>query len=138
MSLLDLILGNYEKDSPEERFSKIISEGYQDKFNPDDFDERFNGVANYKPIKTNMSIIARNYIDGYDINDADKDYVYNKFLEAYDDVSDKSSININAIIDGLIDDLEFDSDDEDSDTDDAFDDDVECDDDDGDIEYGTF
>lgn len=124
MELLDLILGNYDKDSPEVRFSKIIAEGYQEKFNPDEFDSSFDGVAHYKPIKTNMGMIARNYIDTYDINEGDKDYVYGKFLEAYDEINDKSTVNVQAIIDGLIDELEFDSDDDDdNDTDDAFDDD---------------
>lgn len=137
MTLLEYILGNYEKDSPEEKFSKIISENYRDTFNPDDFDERFNGVANYKPIKTNMSIIAKNYIDSYDINDSDKDYVYNKFIETYDTIADKASININAIIDGIIDELEFDDDDE-TDSDDAFDDDEVTCDDDSEIEYCEF
>jgi hypothetical protein len=136
MELIDLILGNFDKDSKEARFSKILAESYKDKFNIDEFDTTFNDVAGYKPVKTAISKIAMNAIDSYDLNDSDRAYAIRKFSEAYEDVADKSDINVQAIVDGIIDEIDFTaSDDEDVNDSDVFeDDDIDSDDDDDFVE----
>lgn len=137
MELVDLILGNYDKDSPEHRFTKILKESYRDKFNIDEFDSTYNDVAGYKPVKTSMEQIAKNYIDSFDLNDADNDYVLHKFNEAYEDVADKNTININAIIDGIIDEIDFSNADEDEDESDLAMDETEDDFNDDDIDFDS-
>jgi hypothetical protein len=134
MTLLDLILNNFDKDSPEVRFSEIISKDYESKFGIEDFDTKFDGVAGYKPIRTAISDIAKSYIDTYDLNDSDNDYVMTKFREAYDDVTDKTSINIQAIVDGIVNDLDFDDPEEDIDFESKMDDESEDFDDDIDFD----
>lgn len=136
MELIDLILGNFDKDSKEARFSKILVESYKDKFDIVEFDTTFNDVAGYKPVKTAISQMAMSAIDSYDLNDSDRAYAIRKFSEAYEDATDKSDINIQAIVDGIIDEIDFTaSDDEDVNDSDVFeDDDIDGDDDDDFVE----
>lgn len=131
MTLLDYILGNYEEGTPERKFSEILSKEYENRFNSDDFDMKFNDVAGYKPIKTAAMNIAEKYLDSItDLNDSDRDTAIKAFLSAYDEVADKNYINVHAIIDGIvedmIDDMELEDDDpEDSDIIEDLDDDDE-------------
>lgn len=132
MTLLDLVLGNFEEGTPERVFSEILSKEYEEKFDTDDFDKKFNGVAGYKPIKTAAMKVAENYLDEIsDLNGSDRDSAIKAFSEAYDD-ADKSTVNIHAIIDGIveeiIDDSELEDDDDPEDT--LIDDDIIDDDDD--------
>lgn len=125
MELIDLILGNYDKDSPEHRFTKILKESYKDQFNIDEFDQTYNDVAGYKPIKTSIGRMASSIIDSYELNDDDRDYVFRKFEEAYEDVSDKTSLNVQAIIDGIVEEIDFSENDEDEESDLVLEDDDE-------------
>lgn len=136
MSLLDIILGNFEENSPERIFSEILKEDYKNRFDADDFDEKFNGVAGYRPVKTAAMKVARNYVDGIsDLSDDEKDIIINEFSESYDDAN-KESINIHAIMDGIINDVLDEVEDEEDDilvddeADDLIGDDDDVDDDD--------
>jgi hypothetical protein len=125
MELIDLILGNYDKDGPEYRFTKILKESYKDQFNIDEFDQTYNDVAGYKPIKTSIGRIASSIIDSYELNDDDRDYVFRKFEEAYEDVADKTSLNVQAIIDGIVEEIDFSKNSEDDESDLVLEDDDE-------------
>lgn len=125
MELIDLILGNYDKDSPAYRFTKILKESYKDQFNIDEFDQTYNDVAGYKPIKTSIGRIASSIIDSYELNDDDRDYVFRKFEEAYEDVADKTSLNVQAIIDGIVEEIDFSENSEDDESDLVLEDDDE-------------
>jgi hypothetical protein len=132
MTLLDLIIGNYEEGTPERVFSEILSRDYEEKFNADDFDKKFDGVAGYKPIKTAAMKVAENYLDEIaDLNGSDRDSAIKAFSTAYDD-ADKGTVNIHSIMDGIveeiIDDNEFDEDDDAEDV--TIEDDIEYDSDD--------
>ena len=138
MSLLDIILGNFDENSPERIFSEILKEDYKNRFNADEFDEKFNGVAGYKPVKTAAMKVANHYVNGIsELNDDDKDVVLAEFSEVYDDAN-KESINIQATLDGIIgemlDEVEDDDDDDDKLVDDEIDD-ILNDDDDVDDDY---
>ena len=127
MTLLDLILGNYDEESPERKFSKLLSKEYAEHFNAEDFDNRFDGVAGYKPIQTNMLLIAKNYLMGdSSLTDNDKEYILAEFAKAYEDIADKSTVNVQAILDGIMESMDID----DADEDDEYDDVIPDDDDD--------
>lgn len=132
MTLLDHILGNYEEDTPERKFAELLKEDYEQKFDSDDFDKRFNDVAGYKPVKTAAMQIAEYYLDDIsDLNDSDRDDAMKSFSKAYDEVSDKKTLNVQAIMDGIvedmIDDAELDEGDDPEDT--SIEDDLDDDDD---------
>lgn len=120
MTIMDLILGNFDEESPEREFSKILNKDYESKFSAEDFDTKFSNVAGYKPIKTNAVNIAKNYLQFDDmLSNSDKEYVIKEFIKAYDDVADKDSIDIRAIIDGIVDEI---ADTDDADDEDEYDD----------------
>ena len=105
MTLYEFLTKEFEDGTPEKAFRDIVSNDYEKHFNSDDFDTKFNDVAGYKPVKTSAMVIARNYVDGLkDMSESDKNYVIDKFSEAYDDVN-KESMNIHAILDGIVDDI---------------------------------
>lgn len=128
MTLYEFLTKEFEDGTPEKAFRDIVSKDYEKRFNSDDFDTKFNDVAGYKPVKTSAMVIARNYVDGLkDMSESDKNYVIGKFSEAYDDVN-KESMNIHAILDGIVDDIleeELEDDDTDFEPDDDEDDDSE-------------
>ena len=130
MTLYEFLTKEFEDGTPEKAFRDIVSKEYEKRFNSDDFDTKFNDVAGYKPVKTSAMVIARNYVDGLkDLSESDKNYIIDKFSEAYDDVN-KESMNIHAILDGIVDDileedLEDDIDFEPTDDEDGDDDDID-------------
>lgn len=102
MTLLEVLTREFQDGTPEKAFADILQKEYYTRFNSDEFDDKFNDVAGYKPIKASAMNIAKNYVSGYDdIDEVDRTAILNKFSEAYDD-ADKNTINVHAILNGIV------------------------------------